>query len=116
MWFELTLERSFDLQKLGRQITQLNSNSIEVMTILIAYYVQSTASSPGRKWVRQSRTEYALMKEALSQVQLDHRGAKWRDSFCFRGPESCWGRWGGHPNRGDHRISRPGDKWSQYFK
>lgn len=34
---ELSLERSIDLQKLGGQVTQLNSNSIKVMTILIAY-------------------------------------------------------------------------------
>lgn len=37
--FALSLERSFDLQKLGGQIIQLNSNNMRFMTILIAYYV-----------------------------------------------------------------------------
>lgn len=41
--FELNLERSPDVQKVGGQIIQLNSNSMHFVTVLIAYY---TASSP----------------------------------------------------------------------
>lgn len=66
--FALSLERSFDLQKLGGQIIQLNSNSMPFRDhidclLCVKHCIITTAN---RKWVRRMRTECALMKEAKS--------------------------------------------------